>query len=278
MMTAMNPGELLDHWLRRRLRGDALSWFDGALTSAKTGEPKAFALAFSLTSRKVGRAKLELSADELADASRARTDWVPSRWTTDQATRILLVLGRPALDPPAYVAMLDRLFAAADFGELVALYQALPILPHPEAHRLRAAEGLRSNMRDVFEAVAHRNPYPADELDETAWNQLVLKCLFVGSRVDPVVGIDRRANPALARMLWDYAQERRAAGRPVSPELWRCVGPFAEGPALDELRRLQSSTDPLEQRAARLALGAENDPLAGWAQVARTLDARETAT
>ena len=45
-------------------------------------------------------------------------------------------------------------------------------------------------------------------------------------------------------MLRDYAHERWAAGRPVAPELWRCVGPFAEGAALDDLARV------LRQRGA----------------------------
>jgi hypothetical protein len=133
---------------------------------------------------------------------------------------------------------LDGLFDDADLGELVALYQSLPLLPHPEAFVERAAEGIRSNMKAVFEAVALRNPYPADRLSEDAFNQLVLKCLFVESPLHLVVDVDRRVNSALARMLVDYAHERWAAGRPVSAELWRCVGPVADGTLLDDLRHV----------------------------------------
>ncbi len=89
--------------------------------------------------------------------------------------------------------------------------------PDPPRHALRAAEGVRSNMRTVFEAVAHRNPYAAEQFAESAWNQMVLKALFVGSRLDLVVGLDRRRNEALARMLCDYAHERWAASRVVEP-------------------------------------------------------------
>jgi hypothetical protein len=64
---------------------------------------------------------------------------------------------------------------------------------------------------------------------------MVLKALFVGSTLGPIIGLDLRANAALARMLSDYAHERWSAGRPVSPELWRCVGPFASGPLLADL-------------------------------------------
>ena len=140
---------------------------------------------------------------------------------------------------------LDQLCATADVDELVAFYLGLAVYPDPPRHRLRAAEGLRTNMSVVFESVAHRNPYPAEQLSEEAWNQMVLKALFIGSPLHPIVGLDRRANSVLARMLCDYAHERWAAGRPVSPELWRCVGPFASGPLLADLGRV------LERAAAR---------------------------
>jgi hypothetical protein len=91
---------------------------------------------------------------------------------------------------------------------------------------------------------------------------MVLKALFVGSQLWPIVGLDRRANPELARMLSDYAHERWSAGRPVSPELWRCVGPHASGALLKDLERvLQQGTEP-ERKAAALALRASPDPAA----------------
>jgi hypothetical protein len=115
-------------------------------------------------------------------------------------------------------------------------------------------------MKVVFEAVAHRNPYPAEQLSEAAWNQMVLKALFVGSALDPIVGLDARANAALARMLLDYAHERWSARRPVSPELWRCIGPFAAGQAIADLGRVLDTGSPPERAAAVLALRSASDP------------------
>ncbi len=156
---------------------------------------------------------------------------------------------------------LDRLCAAGDIGELVAFYRGLPLYPDQPRYALRAAEGMRSNMRAVFEAVAHRNPYPAEQLDEPAWNQMVLKALFVGSPLRPHRRTRRTAQSharAHAR-----ATTRTSAGRhrgPVSPELWRCVGPFAAGPMLDDFARLFERGTAEEQKAAALALREATDP------------------
>jgi hypothetical protein len=114
-------------------------------------------------------------------------------------------------------------------------------------------------MRAVFEAIAHRSPFPKEQFSEDRWNHMVLKALFIGSTLAPIQGLDERANPTLARILRDYAHERWAAGRPVTPELWRCLGPFAEGEMVDDLARLAGSEDGDERRAAALALAASPD-------------------
>jgi hypothetical protein len=248
------PAELLDSWLAERLEPTALDWLRSKVDGARKGGVDAsFFLAVSSVPRKLGRAGLALSATDLARASKSRPGFQPGHWTVDQAARTLLVLALPVLEQDVFVRTLDRLFTDGDLGELVALYQALPLLPEPEAHRARAAEGVRSNMQAVFEAVALRNPYPAEQLDDAAFNQLVLKCLFLGSPLYLVQGIDRRANGALARMLCDYAHERWSAARPVSPELWRPVGRVAGAAEMSDLARVLESGTEVERLAVALA-------------------------
>lgn len=249
-------GSWLQDALTARLSPTASAWLSGVTAAAADAADRRWLTAFGLAPRKLGKDALQPSAAECAAATAARPDWDPRRWTVADAGRSALLLARPWPDAATAVAELDRLFLTSDLGEAVACYQALPLLPHPAAWRQRAAEGLRSNMTVVFEAVAQRNPYPAEELDEGAWNQLVLKALFVGSRLDPIVGLDRRCNPALARMLVDYARERRAASRPISPELWRCVGPVADEEGLDLLAQELRAGNRLAAAAAALALAA----------------------
>jgi len=258
----MTPVALLGQWLATRLPAEATAWLAGGIDRMRaSGADRDLYLLFSLASRKVGTKALALTAAELAAASSCRPGWDPCEWTLDQATRVYLLLASTT-DGAETSRRLDRLCSAADIWELVALYRGLPLYPGAPLHVLRAAEGVRSNMRVVFEAVAHRNPYPAEQFGEPAWNQMVLKALFVGSRLHPIVGLDARRNALLARMLCDYAHERWAASRPVSPELWRCVGPFASGALLDDFRRLLERGSAVEQQAAALALLDASDPAA----------------
>ncbi len=256
----MTPDAALQQWLAQRLDVSGSAWLREAVASvAAAATDRELFRCVSLVSRKLGKVKLALDAADMALAEEARPGWDPSHWTIDQAARVRLLLTVSA-DVDAFVRRLDQLCATADVDELVAFYRGLPLYLEPTRHRLRAAEGLRTNMLVVFEAVAHRNPYPAEQLSEEAWNQMVLKALFVGSALDPIVGLDARANARLARMLGDYAHERWAAGRPVSPELWRCVGPFASGPLLADLARVLESGTPPERAAAVLALRSAHGP------------------
>ena len=258
---SMTPELLLKQWLDSRLPADARAWLSETAQKLRNGGDADLYRSISLVTRKIGKADLALTPVELKQAATAREGWNPSDWSLDQAARIYLLLVSGS-DGATFLRRLDQLCNTADVGELVAFYRGLPLYPDQPRYVLRAAEGIRTNMKAVFEAVAHRNPYPAEQLSEPAWNQMVLKTLFIGSTLHPIVGLDRRANPVLARMACNYAHERWAAGRPISPELWRCVGPHASGEMLRDLGRvLEKGTDP-ERKAAALALASSPDPAA----------------
>ncbi len=218
---------LLDSWLATRTSTEDLAWLNRKKEEIRqnAAERNLFT-SFSSVPRYLGKQKLELSTEELQAAQELIPGWHPLNWTIDQVGRTLLILSFPHEDKDNYVATLDKIFAAADVGELIALYQSLPLLPHPEKFQLRAAEGIRSNMSLVFNAVALYNPYPAKYLDDLAWNQMVLKALFIDSPLEPIYGLETRNNKQLSQMLIDYARERLAAKRTVNPELWQLVAPF----------------------------------------------------
>jgi len=255
------PQELLSSWVVARSSAAAADWFLGQIERLKsTPSDKDIYLALGYATRKLGKGDLELKAEERAAAAAARPYWDPSDWSVDQAARIVFVLAGHSRDSKAFKTRLETLFNTADVWELIAFYRGLPLYPNAAEHVARAREGTRSAMQPIFEAVAHRNPFPMEQFDENAWNHMVLKALFIGSKLAPILGLDERANPRLMRMLCDYAHERWAAQRPVSPELWRCVGPHADAAALEDLGRVLATGAKLERHAAALALAAARNP------------------
>lgn len=258
----MEIATLIHKWLTTRLEPPAMEWLQDRLTAVRAGERHRFQLAFGMAPRKTGKGDLALSKAELLQAEDARPGWDPSEWSLDHAARTLIVLSFPSDSREEFLATLDQLFAAGEVSELVALYQMLPLLPDPESHVSRAVDGLRTNIRPVFAAIAHRNPYPAERFSDAQWNQMVLKTLFVDLPLAPIVGLDERINESLMRNLCDLAHERWAAGRTVSPELWRCVGPIADEAALADLRRVLRDGTPSERQAAALSLSTNEKPAA----------------
>lgn len=254
---------LLRNWITATIDNDGLSWVnEKADAIAKGGADWVFFTSFSAVPRYTGKADLNLDEAALDAAKKARPHWNPAHWSVDQATRSLMLLSLPSTDAAGYGEKMEKVFNAADVGESVVLYQTLPLYPHPERFVNQAAEGLRSNMTSVFEAVALRNPFPAEYFEENTWNQMVLKCCFVDSPLHLIWGLDACANETLAQMLVDYAHERWAAGRTLTHELWRPVGPFAANDVIEDLERVLNDPDPVQQKAGALALSMSPDPRA----------------
>ncbi|GMG84139.1 EboA domain-containing protein [Paralimibaculum aggregatum] len=222
---------LLGDWVLARA-GAERGWVEASLAELAAGAPeRALHIFLGLAPRRLGKGDLALDAAALAAAEAARPGWRPGGWSLDGAARVLGLLSFRGSRP--FAETFKDLRRTADVAEMIALYRGLPLYPGPEALDFEVGEGLRSNLRPVFEAIAHDNPWPRDHFDQHRWNHMVLKALFVDSPLAPIIGLDERANPELARILIDYAEERWAAGRPVTPELWRPVKPFA---ALPEIR------------------------------------------
>jgi hypothetical protein len=249
----MKSAEILTY-LNRFLTDTERSW----LTSKMESNAKELALAFVLSSRKIE--KKELSTLELWKS-------FDRLWNLDKLSKEAIVrayllshLSEKATDVE-YQKWMDHLFETAEINESVALIQFLLVSTQPESLLNRAKDAVRSNVGNIFDAIAFYNPYAYHYFEEAAWNQLILKCIFNDKPIHLIVGLDERRNAKLAETLSDFAHERWAAGRRVPSQVWRLVSPFVNETIANDLKKLIQSTDERDQLAACLVLYESKYPL-----------------
>jgi len=254
--------DLLAQWLKRRLPADQWLWLDERRRHLeRDGSERERDIAFGLVPRRLGRKDLQPTAQELADADAIVSGWDPTDWSVETAARALLLIDLCEREPGSAGRHFRELGEGADLGESMTLFRLLPLLPADADVEQQVAAGLRTNISAVFEAITHRNPYPRLHFNSHRWNHMVLKALFIDSTLAPIQGLDERANDELAGMLCHYAHERWAAARPVSPELWRCVGPFARAERFDDLlQALETSETTATTDAVLNAISQSPDP------------------
>jgi hypothetical protein len=246
---------LADRWISERTDPSGVAWFRGAIKNvADAPSERPLSVAIGLAPRRLGKADLALPAADLARAEHLRPGLDLGDWSIDQLARVALMAASHRGSDSDFAARFDGFCTTAELNELIALCRGLPIYPGPQLIEPRAREAVRSGMKPVFEAVAHRNPYPREAFAEDAWNQMVVKAFFMGSMLWPIQGLDQRANPRLARMLVGLAQERWAAQRSVSGELWRCVAPHADDECIAALAHGWNAGNDKERLAIAFAL------------------------
>ncbi|MBC3907666.1 EboA domain-containing protein [Undibacterium umbellatum] len=257
----------LDIWIAARSTPEALLWFRLQCQQISTAKQERDVYrAMGMAARKLGKLDLNLSSDELATANSLRPGFDPSGWSVDIAARVAFILASYAGDEAQFASQLDSIADSAEINELIALYSGFPLYPAASVIEHRAREAIRSSMRPIFEAMAHRNPYPMQAFDEAAWNQMVVKCFFLDSSLWPVQGLEQRNNPALARILIDLAHERWAAGRAICPELWRCVTPQLDAVGEAELLRVLEQGSMAERLAIAKSLPAHDSKIRNLCQ------------
>lgn len=236
---------------RSTISSDAWDWFQGKLG---VNESSVIYGAFSLIPRMTGKNYISVDQGQQEELRALKPGFELTGWTADRLTRVCLLLHLDPVDQEIYVKRIESLFNAAEMSELAALYSALPLLAFPERWQLRCAEGIRSNIGTVLEAIMYHNPYAASYLDEKAWNQLVMKAFFTDKDITRITGIEERANPELSLILSDWAHERWAAGRSINPLVWRIAGKCADERIKNDLKRAISEGSEEEKREAEKAL------------------------
>jgi hypothetical protein len=175
-------------------------------------------------------AKRKLGTVSLEQAAAIDTTFSPldiRRWTIAEAARLVLLMSAIERDPDMAENIIISYYKMGDESERIALVRGLIFFAPGEYLTELALDVGRTNNLEVLAALTLDNPYPASFYSEQAFNQMVLKGLFLGLAIERIVGIEQRANPDLSRMCENYVVEREAAGRSVPVDIWLGVGPFA---------------------------------------------------
>ncbi|HEY0480529.1 MAG TPA: EboA domain-containing protein [Kofleriaceae bacterium] len=192
----------------------ARAWLDEQLAAA--GDPARFAPAFAAAGRRLGRTPI--GDDDAAAITAAGLRWPVTG--VDECGRAALVLAAiGALPGDRHVAFVRDLVRRGEVRERQAVLRVLAVLPEPARFVDVAVDACRNNVETVFGAIACDNDYPARHFPAQAFDQMVLKALFIGAPVARIAGLAARTTPELVRMVEAYASERRAAGRPVPDEV-----------------------------------------------------------
>ncbi len=231
-----DPAELRTA-LEARLGADALAWVRDAVAAIEA-DPAVVRTRFPMAGRKTARAPLDFAAP--ADDVHA--------WTIDDAVRTLLL----AALGDHVERELDELYRFGDAAERRGLLRALPYLPVGARARHLVDDAVRTN--DIRLVAAALGPYATAHLDDAAYDQAVLKCVFVGVPIAPLDGLPDRATAETARMLAAFVHERVAAGRDVPGEVWDVID---RHPPQAEIAAIEAELDspfPDRREAAQRAL------------------------
>jgi hypothetical protein len=227
---ATAPGLLLE-LARGATDAAGRAWLDAVVAGIRAPlDRDGFAAAYTVAARRVGRTAVAPAAEVRARLEAAGLPWPPEGRGADELSRAALLLrASVAVAAGELEGLVEDVYQRGDTRERQAVLRTLPLLPEPARFLPLAVEACRTSIQPLFEAIACENRYPAAHFPEPSFNQMVLKALFVGVPLARVVGLPDRITGELRRMAADYASERRAAGRPVPPDIGTLLG--APGPA-----------------------------------------------
>ncbi|SFZ90917.1 hypothetical protein SAMN05428642_1011242 [Flaviramulus basaltis] len=207
--------------VKSKLTSTELEWVNEKMAIVSDLETASkFNVFFSLVSRFISNEIVPWKVNEKEILENIYPGFSKTEWTKQDLTRSLLMT---ALDVSVNKSILNSFFQIAEMKEQVALYKGLYFLENATEFQDQFAEGIRTNMANVFDAIASGNPFAQNYLEEEEWNQLILKSFFMGRKIYNIQNIDQGKNKHLANMLQDYVKERWAAGRQVSLEIWRMI-------------------------------------------------------
>lgn len=175
-------------------------------------------------------AKRKLGTASLDQTDAIDTTFSPlniRRWSCTDAARLTLLMTAIESIPEKIQNIITAYYKMGDESEKIAFIRGLIYFAPADYLIELALDAGRTNNLELLAALTLDNPFPACFYSDQAFNQMVLKGLFLGLAIERVEGIEQRANADLTRMCENYVVEREEAGRTVPVDIWLAIGPYA---------------------------------------------------
>lgn len=206
---------------------------------------------FGLISRMISPVAPEWSSSEKINLEQLYPDLTSDQWNLQQFCRCLLMIYIPE---DQNINIIKKLTQLADISELISIYKGIFFLENACEFVPLVEEGIRMNITSVFDSIALLNPFAAKYLPQDSWNQLVLKALCMGRPLYQIINLDLRKNEKLVFIVTHYIRKEWAAGRTVSPEIWRLMDGYVNKDTTACLLKVIESGDQLSKHAAIIVL------------------------
>ncbi len=121
------------------------------VTSITLENPSQFIRTFALASRRYPKSHLTST-----DANRFT---IPDHWRILDLVRVVFLLYAEQVLDKEFISLPQKLLITTDAEERWAVNYSLPYLKGSDALHDIATESLRTNIKSVFESLAHFNPY-----------------------------------------------------------------------------------------------------------------------
>lgn len=179
----------------------------------------------SSAKRKLGMSLLngEIDSGFIADIYEQCNKISLSHWSVTDAARILLLTEILASKSFSADELFQLCYRYSDGDERASLLKGLALLKLSDESIPFIIDIARTNSLELFFSLIYKNPWPVVKFPIPAFNQLVLKSLFLGINIVHLEGLRAARNSELGRMADDYVQERLDAGKEIPESIWLAV-------------------------------------------------------
>lgn len=204
--------------LSAQLPNEVLAWLEAALDEISSSERN------ETTARETHTYLSAIARRKSGSALLLGLPGDNNHWQVDEAIRILLLTKLLEVSVTGTTkTLVEEAYHLGDEYEKISIIRGLYLLDNKgELIDLAILTG-RTNNVNLFAAIALANSYPASNYDDRAFDQLVLKALFMDLDISYIVGLQPRLTPKLTSLCFDLVKERLAADRDPPNSIWLAI-------------------------------------------------------